>query len=113
MLPKTKYQKMSDGGESGAVLESQKQISLSQWLFSYRTAFYVVLAVYIITGVASYSYEDAVDWRNTQSTLENAAGLPRGMFTAHSYRIILIDRKLQCRLIRRSYSTPMFRTHPT
>ena len=79
---------MSDGGESGAVLESQKQISLSQWLFSYRTAFYVVLAVYIITGVASYSYEDAVDWRNTQSTLENAAGLPRGMFTAHSYRII-------------------------
>lgn len=112
MVPKTRYQKMSDG-EPGSLLESQNQISLPQWLFTYRTAFYVVLVVYIITGMASYSYEDAIDWRNAQSALENAAELPRGMFTSHSCHIIFINRTLQYCLIRRSCSTPMIRTRPT
>ncbi|PVH85199.1 hypothetical protein DL98DRAFT_583794 [Cadophora sp. DSE1049] len=86
MLPQTRYQKVT-AEDMGDISESKSQVPLAQWLFRYRTAFYVVLVVYIITAVASHSYENGSGSGNTRSAVELAAGLPHVPFD----RVVLFD----------------------
>ncbi|KAK0108216.1 hypothetical protein ONS95_003036 [Cadophora gregata] len=86
MLPNTRYQKVTNGA-IGEDLESNRSGPLAQWIFSYRTAFYIVLVVYIITAVASYTYDDVLNWKHTQSDVVLAVGIPNVPFD----RAVLFD----------------------
>ncbi|KAH9218726.1 hypothetical protein DL95DRAFT_457936 [Leptodontidium sp. 2 PMI_412] len=71
----SRYQKVTDS-ESGKASGKANLAPIQYGFFSYRTAFFLLFAMYLGTAVLSYSSWDAIDSINPLSTDPLSAGLP-------------------------------------
>ncbi|KAG4440191.1 hypothetical protein IFR05_004336 [Cadophora sp. M221] len=71
----SRYQKVMDT-ESGKALAKTNLPPFQHGFFSYRTAFFLLFAMYLGTAVLSYSYSDTLDPIDASSTDPSLAGLP-------------------------------------